>query len=337
MTPIGSAAVIGAKVLSPRASQRSSVVVGLLAATVLLASCTGASPAQTGSPGQTVPASLMSPASPSAAASPTADASPAVTPATTQVAPSTTPSAPAPTEPVGVLAVQLPPDLAAITVTDSLRVRSQPAVSDRSIVYGHLPKGTRFRVVEGPVSGSGYWWYRVADLSITLRGGIREGWVASADHDGTPWIGPSPEACLDFEFPAAAVTIRSLAELQAGFQGTWAGCVTTPWEPPYWVTITFRDDGTYSGASQADQLGNWQPAFYYGTDEDSPAKRYELNDLQDSLKGIGQIDIVFSTDSTNRGELRNIKLMGDQLEFEFFHRGEYGPLTYRLDRFDAPG
>jgi hypothetical protein len=29
--------------------------------------------------------------------------------------------------------------------------------------------------------------------------------------------------------------------------------------------------------------------------------------------------------------------MGSQLEFEFFHRGEYGPLTYRLYRFEAPG
>jgi hypothetical protein len=224
-----------------------------------------------------------------------------------------------------------------MTVTDSLRVRSHPVVGEESIVYGHLPKGTRFAVAEGPVSGSGYWWYRVTDLSITLRGGIRGGWIASADRDGTPWIGPSPEACLDDVFPAGVVTIRTLAELQSGFQGTWIGCVTTPWEPRYWVTIRFRDDGTYSAASQANQLGNWQPAFYYGTDEDSPAKLYELNDLQDSLKGIGQIDIVFSADSVNRGELRNIKLMGDQLEFEFFHRGEYGPLTYRLYRFEAPG
>jgi hypothetical protein len=224
-----------------------------------------------------------------------------------------------------------------MTVTDSLRVRSHPLVGDESIVHGLLPKGTRFNIADGPVTGSGYWWYRVTDLSITLRGGIRGGWIASADRDGTPWIGPSPEACRGFAFPAAPITVGSLAELQSGFQGTWIGCVTTPWEPRYWVTITFRDDGTYSAASQANQLGNWQPAFYYGTDEDSPAKLYELNDLQDSLKGIGQIDIVFSADSINRGELRNIKLMGSQLEFEFFHRGEYGPLTYRLYRFEAPG
>jgi hypothetical protein len=96
---------------------------------------------------------------------------------------------------------------------------------------------------------------------------------------------------------------------------------------PYWVRITFREDGTYSGVAEA---AAGQPAFYYGTDEDSAEKRYELNDLQDDLEGIGQIDIVFWEGNTNRGDLRNISLMGDLLEFEFFHRGAYGPLTYQL-------
>jgi hypothetical protein len=112
--------------------------------------------------------------------------------------------------------------------------------------------------------------------------------------------------------------------------GHWAGCVVTPWVAPYWVWITLGEDGSYSARSQTNQAGPAQPAFYYGSDEDSPEKRYELNDFQDSLKGVGQIDIWFNKGNTNRGELRNIKLMGDQLEFEFFHRGEYGPLTYRL-------
>ena len=72
--------------------------------------------------------------------------------------------------------------------------------------------------------------------------------------------------------------------------GTWVGCVTTPWVPRYWVTITFRADGTYSGFAEK---AAGQPAFYYGTDEDMAEKQYELNDLQDDLEGIGQIDIVF--------------------------------------------
>jgi hypothetical protein len=174
----------------------------------------------------------------------------------------------------------------------------------------------------------------VSDLSVSLRDDIHEGWIASADLDGTPWIGPIPEDCVDFDFPAADITIASLAELQAGIRGTWAGCVTTPWVHPYWVAITLRGDGTYT--SHALEL-NGLPAMYYGTDEDLPEKRYELNDLQDSLKGVGQIDIVFNAGNTNRGDLRNVKLMGDQLEFEFFHRGDYGPLTYRLYRIPTLG
>jgi hypothetical protein len=156
---------------------------------------------------------------------------------------------------------------------------------------------------------------------------------ASAAPDGTAWIGPSPDACLDFDFPAAAVTIDSLAELEEGIHATWAGCVLTPWVPPYWVTITFREDGNYSGEAL---VSSGEPAFYYGTDDDFPEKRYELNDLQDSRDGIGQIDIVFWEGNTNRGDLRNVRLMGDQLEFEFFHRGQYGPLTYRLYRILDP-
>lgn len=149
----------------------------------------------------------------------------------------------------------------------------------------------------------------------------------------TPAPGSSAEeACVGYAFLAAPITFTSLADLKAGIIGKWAGCVSTPWVSPYWVTITFHDDGTYSSAALA---GSVQPALYYGSDEDSPEKRYELNDIQDDAGGIGQIDIFFWLGNTNRGDLRNIRLMGDQLQFEFFHRGEYGPLTYQLYRVET--
>jgi hypothetical protein len=237
---------------------------------------------------------------------------------------------PALSEPPAVAAVQWPLGLAAMTVVDGLRVRSHPLGADESTIYEPvLPQGTRLRIVDGPVFGAGFWWYRVTDISITLLADVDGGWIASADKDGTPWIGPSPEACSDFQFPETDIIVSSLAELQAGVVAVWGGCVTTPWVPPYWVTITLRSDGTYSGVAMA---GAGQPAFYYGTDDDHPEKRYAMNDQQDRLKGIGQIDIVFGAGNVNRGELRNITLMGSWLEFEFFHRSEYGPLTYRLYR-----
>jgi hypothetical protein len=59
-------------------------------------------------------------------------------------------------------------------------------------------------VLGEPVAGSGYWWYRIelGDPDQSLVGGVRDGWVAAGDHDGTPWIDwlqdvdpgpPSPE------------------------------------------------------------------------------------------------------------------------------------------------
>lgn len=149
---------------------------------------------------------------------------------------------------------------------------------------------------------------------------------------------PSPAECLDFEFSAAPVTIDSLGELQEGIVGTWVGCRSTPWVPPLPVTVTFRADGTYSARAlvSGDDPALHDPAFYYGTDDDSPEKLYALNDLQDGL-GTGQIDIVFWEGNINRGELSNVELMGNQLQFEFFHRGEYGPLTYQLYRGDPSG
>jgi hypothetical protein len=59
---------------------------------------------------------------------------------------------------------------------------------------------------------------------------------------------------------------------------------------------------------------------------------YWVNDLQDSRKGVGEIDVYWDVGSVVRDELRNIKLMGNQLEFEFFHFGVYRPLTFPLDR-----
>lgn len=220
-----------------------------------------------------------------------------------------------------------------MTVTDSLNLRSRPVVRADTL-EAVLANGTRLQIVEGPIFDAGYWWYHV---SASISGQARDGWVASADLDGSPWIGPARDACLDFDLSEAAISIETLAQLQEGFRGTWVGCVTTPWVPPYWVTLTFREDGTYSGVAQIGPTGERQPAFYHGSDAESATKRYALNDLQDSLMGVGQIDIFHSEDSVSRGDLRNIQLMDDRLAFEFFHRGVYGPIAFELYRIKLPG
>jgi len=141
-----------------------------------------------------------------------------------------------------------------------------------------------------------------------------------------------PEACRDFEFVRGEISVSSYEDLTAGVVGTWKGCVTSPWTPMYEVTITLRQDGTYSAASPEVLDGYDMVAMYYGTDDDYPQKLYAINDFQDSQLGIGQIDVVFGPEPGVRDELRNVRLMGDQLEFELFHLDDYGPVTFQLYR-----
>jgi hypothetical protein len=141
-----------------------------------------------------------------------------------------------------------------------------------------------------------------------------------------------PEACKDFAFERSAISISTFDELTAGVVGTWKGCVTTPWLPMYQVTVTLRADGTYSAHTSEVLDFNRMIAMYYGTDDDLPTKVYAVLDLQDSRLGVGQIDIAFDLDPAVRDGLRNIRLMGDKLEFEMFHFEQYGPITFRLYR-----
>ena len=83
------------------------------------------------------------------------------------------------------------PDTVAITVEPELRVRSLPEVSDASVKREPLlNRGDALYVINGPVTGSGYRWYKVyaprADLS---------GWVAAGSKEGDAWLAPAPLPC----------------------------------------------------------------------------------------------------------------------------------------------
>jgi len=76
-----------------------------------------------------------------------------------------------------------------VSLVDYLRVRSEPRVSDDSVMYEPLlPKGTNFSIRSGPVLDSGYCWYRVELATGLLDGGITHGWVAQGSRVGLPWI-----------------------------------------------------------------------------------------------------------------------------------------------------
>ena len=133
---------------------------------------------------------------------------PTPSPATTSSAAPTTgatsanPSAPAAESPTATQTAPvtgLAPGTLAVTVTDDLRVRSAPRVADDSIRHAPLlPDGTELVVTAGPVVANDYTWYRVAPLGFELDDGVDQGWVAVADHDGTPWVAPADDPTPGF-------------------------------------------------------------------------------------------------------------------------------------------
>jgi hypothetical protein len=105
----------------------------------------------------------------------------------------------------------MPVGRAAMTVTDNLRVRSQPFVGEESaLLTPLLDDGDRLFVVAGPVLASGYTWYEVIVPAVdTPGGGLQIGWVAAADRNGTPWISTASLTCP----PVEGLTVSLLAEL----------------------------------------------------------------------------------------------------------------------------
>ena len=98
------------------------------------------------------------------------------------------------------------PGALAVTVSEDLRVRSAPRVADDSQLYTPvLPAGTRLVVTAGPVAASGYTWFRAAPVGFRLDGGIDQGWVAIADHDGTPWVALAADPTPGYELAAAVL------------------------------------------------------------------------------------------------------------------------------------
>jgi serpin B len=175
-------------------------VTSLLLALALAACSPGPSP----TPGATGPASPST-------ATPTATSAPSSTAG--QTGGLETPAAPTPTPNTEPAADGFAVGDLAQTVTGDLRVRSLPEVSNSSQKYVPLlPKATQLVVTGGPVVASGYTWIRVAPIGVRLRGGngrqavdVDQGWVAVADHDGTPWVGLAKDATPGYELVSATV------------------------------------------------------------------------------------------------------------------------------------
>ena len=68
-----------------------------------------------------------------------------------------------------------------------------------------LPTGTALKVLDGPVSGSGYTWYEVEPVSFAALSGPGHGWVAMAGKDGEPWIALAEPEIAGIELAKADV------------------------------------------------------------------------------------------------------------------------------------
>jgi hypothetical protein len=152
--------------------------------------------------------------SPSTAASASPEGASAIA-----AAPSASPTA-APTSspvatPTASPVAELVPGVLALTVSSDVRVRSLPGVAADSIKYTPtLASGSSLLVTGGPVVADGITWIQVAPLSVKLAGGVDRGWVAVADHDGTPWVAVDPNPTPGYELATASVT-RTVGSLDA--------------------------------------------------------------------------------------------------------------------------
>jgi hypothetical protein len=99
----------------------------------------------------------------------------------------------------------------AVTVSDRLRVRSLPEISDASIRYEPLVRiGSRLWVLDGPTLADGYAWYQVF-AAIPGSGGTVSrwltGWVAAAGLDGERWIEDATIDCPTAADPLSLVDL----------------------------------------------------------------------------------------------------------------------------------
>jgi hypothetical protein len=103
------------------------------------------------------------------------------------------------------------PGSIALVVTNDLRVRSKPVVSDDSAkLTPLLQRGREVFVAAGPVAGSGFEWYQVEPVRAPDEfGDLPFGWVAAAGKDGEPWLEGGSFAC-----PEAPTTYRAFVELR---------------------------------------------------------------------------------------------------------------------------
>lgn len=152
-------------------------------------------------------------------------------------------------------------------------------------------------------------------------------------------IALSPKsACDTKDFGFTKDASKTFEQVKSGVVGTWRGCAFNPWTKPYEMEFVFYGNGNYESRNievvkHPDTLRT-QVALYYGSDENSAKKQFELKNQLTNADVEGDIQIYFGPYSTNLDEIRSVRLNADgtKLFFEVMHHGEYGPLQYELEK-----
>ncbi len=127
-------------------------------------------------------------------------------------------------------------DVAAMVTDGRLVIRTLPETGPSSAIFKtRLYPGQRVLVLEGPVDGDGYQWYRV-------RLGDIEGWASAADRDGTPWLTPVRNGLIAFVVDDNDGTSDSIRTI--GRDGTTGESVLFA-DPTLWQyeQLTWSPDG----------------------------------------------------------------------------------------------
>lgn len=169
-----------------------------------------------------------------------------------------------------------------------------------------------------------------------------------------PWVASCPAAPADEWTPAAPPTgtlddLRAHANaVRASFAGHWTGKQSIFGTTPT-VAFSFDASGHYSGICLGTQC--WA-TIYNGTDNESPAKKYRLDDM--SLDGVssGTIDLAFPPQpimgedpsdppyvpAVGTTVLKNVVLdaSGNRLRFELVSYMHSPPYVAKYDLYRCP-
>lgn len=136
-----------------------------------------------------------------------------------------------------------------------------------------------------------------------------------------PSLNTGAKACLSGE------EVRTLAA------GTWEGTNTfIPSIPSYPVRLIIEKDGHYRGGNLCSPSEKCPALFYFGMDEDHPAKTIQFtNSCGD---GSGQINLVFNVGTQRLLEMKFVVLSADatSLEFQVSLPPSPIPMKFKLHR-----